>query len=276
MDKLTKIIEKKEKPMYREDLIGLFRKLEIKSGDIVIMHVSLSSLGYLVGGEQSLIQTLLEYLGADGTLVMPSQTVNISNPNMWEYPPVPENWQDAVRDSIYPYEVDKTPVDDMLGVVARYFSTYKNTKRSNHPLYSFCANGKMADTIISRHDYDYGFGMESPLGKMYELDAKVLMIGTDFDSNTSIHLAENFLDRDTIIESAPVLVDGEKKWIEFKNVDLDIYDDFPEIEKEFKKEYSNSIHIEEIFNGEAMYFSMRDCVDFSKKYYFKKEKNILI
>lgn len=276
MEKLTTLIDNNKKPYYRKDLLALLKRLKVQKGDTIIMHVALSSFGFLIGGEQSLIQTIIDYIGEEGTLVMPSQTVNISNPKSWEYPPVPEEWQDDIRDSIYPYDPGKTPVDDMLGVVARYFSTYKGTKRSSHPLYSFCAYGRKADEIISKHDYNFGFGTDSPLGKLYDLNAKVLMIGTDCDSNTSIHLAENFLDREVIYESAPVIVENEKKWIEFKNIELDIYDDFPIIEEEFKKKYANTINTEKLYNGEAMYFSMRECVDFSKEYYLKKEKGKLI
>ncbi len=271
MNKLNQIISEGKRPFYKTDIIELLQKLHVESGDEVILHASLSSLGYLVGGEQTLIQTIIEYIGKEGTLVMPTQTVCIMNPNLWEYPPVPESWHDKIRDSIYAYDKDLSTVDIMEGTVARYFATCRGAVRSNHPLYSFTAYGKKAVDIVKDHNYDYGLGETSPLGKLYKLNAKVLMIGTDFDSNTSIHLAEYFLNREDIIENAPVLLNGKKEWIEFKNIELDVYDDFTELQKEYMVAHAEPIYSQKLYKGEALCFKMRDCVDYAIEYYKRKE-----
>jgi aminoglycoside 3-N-acetyltransferase len=93
------------------------------------------------------------------------------------------------------------------------------------------------------------------------------MLGTTFETNTSLHLAEYFVNRPDIEESAPVLVDGKKQWVSFKNVDLDIFDDFLDVQKEFFQKYADQIKQCSLPNGEAYCFNMRDCVDFAKAYY---------
>ena len=56
-----------------------------------------------------------------------------------------------------------------------------------------------------------------------------------------------------------------KKWISFKNIELDIYDDYLEIQKNFMEQYTvNHIKINE---GNVYLFDMKECVDFAERYY---------
>lgn len=273
MKNLYKILEHNCKPMFKKDLIQLLNKLNINKGDTVILHVSLNAFGYLIGGEVTLIDTIIQCLGEEGTLVMPAQSVEIMDPQFWEYPAVPTEWHEQIRASIEPYNKKNTPVGRGLGIVARYFCNREGVKRSNHPLYSFCAYGKRTEEILKDHPLDYGLGKMSPLGKLYGLDAKVLMLGTDFESNTSIHLAEYELGRGDIFEVAPLLIDGKKQWVKFKNVELDVYDDFIEFQESFINKYKDSILIEEMHNGRAMSFQMVECVNYARDYYLSKENS---
>ena len=266
MKNLYKILEHNGKPMFKEDLIELLNKLNIKKGDTVIFHVSLKAFGYLIGGETTLIETILQCLGEEGTLVMPAQSVEIMDPQFWKYPAVPQMWHEKIRVAIEPYNKMNTPVGRGLGIVAKYFCNREDVKRSGHPLYSFCAYGKRAEEILEDHPLDYGLGKMSPLGKLYSLEAKVLMLGTDFESNTSIHLAEYELGREDILEAAPLLIDGRKKWVQFKNVELDVYDDFLDFQEFFMNKYKDLIFVEEMYNGRAMAFQMIDCVNCARDY----------
>lgn len=276
MKYLEKILDKNQKPFYRKDLEILLEKLEVKPGDIIMLHTSLKSFGYIVGGEETIIQTILEKIGLEGTLVMPSQSVDIISPEYWQYPEVPAIWFEDIKETILPYEKEKTPVYFILGRVATYFSRYPKVYRSDHPLYSFCAYGREADKITRNHKLDYGLGKDSPLQKMYDLNAKIVMLGTTFETNTALHLAEYSLGRSDLIESAPLLINNEKKWVNFKNIDLDIYDDFLEIQEAFFHKNREKIRFEDLPCGKAYCFSMRDCVDFTKEYYKKKQSMEII
>ena len=136
-------------------------------------------------------------------------------------------------------------------------------------MYSFTAIGKKAGKIIGRDSFDFPFGDKSPLGRMYSIGAKVLMIGTDFETNTSLHLAENRLNREVIHEKSKILTKDGEKWISFKNIELDIYDDYLEIQKNFMEQYTvNHISINE---SNVYLFDMKECVDFAEHYYQLKE-----
>ena len=70
-------------------------------GEVVIVHSSLSRLGWVVGGAHSVVVGLLAAVGGGGTIVMPAQT-GISDPSTWQNPPVEEPRSSATRpDSIY-------------------------------------------------------------------------------------------------------------------------------------------------------------------------------
>jgi aminoglycoside 3-N-acetyltransferase len=78
--------------------------------------------------------------------------------------------------------------------------------------------GRCADEIIAQHELIDPLGPTSPLGVLYRLNAKVLLIGVDFNRCTALHLAEHIRwpDRATIQEGAPIIANGERRWVTFE------------------------------------------------------------
>ena len=48
----------------------------------------------------------------------------------------------------------------------------------------------MAARITAPHPVDVPHGLESPVGRVYQLDGQVLLLGIDHTADTTIHLAE--------------------------------------------------------------------------------------
>ena len=265
---MQKCIDKNFTPITKEVLRHKFSQLGIKQGDTLLVHASLSSLGYVVGGAEAVFLALRDGIGNEGTIVVPSQTVEISDPATWQYPPVPVEWHDVIRSSMPAYSRNLSYSKGM-GAFSQFVGILPDSIRSNHPMYSFTAIGEKANEIIGQDTFDFPFGEESPLARMYSIGAKVLMVGTDFETNTSLHLAENRLNREVIQEKSKILTKTGEKWISFKNVELDIYDDYLEIQKNFMEQYTvNHISINE---SNVYLFDMKDCVDFVEHYYQLKE-----
>ena len=265
---MQKCIDKNFKPVTKDDLIHKFSQLGIKRGDTLLVHASLSSLGYVVGGAEALYLALREVIGIEGTIVVPSQTVEISDPASWKYPPVPDEWHAVIRDAMPAYSKELS-YSKAMGAFSQCIGILPNSIRSNYPMYSFTAIGEKAIEIIGQDSFDFPFGDESPLGRLYSIGAKILMIGTDFETNTSLHLAENRLNRDVIHEKSKILTKDGEKWISFKNIELDIYDDYLEIQNRFMEQHL--LAHTTINEGTVSLFDMKECVDFTQHYYQIKE-----
>jgi aminoglycoside 3-N-acetyltransferase len=217
-------------PALKRDLA----RLGVRAGMGVLVHSSLSALGWVCGGAPAVILALEDLLGPGGTLVMPTHSA-LSDPADWCDPPVPEVWWDSIRCTMPAFDMDLTPTQGM-GAIPESFRKQRGVARSNHPQVSFAAWGKDAIAITGGHSLEFGLGDGSPLARLYEIDGWVLLLGVTHRSNSSLHLAEYRADYPTKRLTqcgAPVLVNGERHWVEFLDLALDI-SDFETIGKQFE------------------------------------------
>ena len=63
--------------------------LGVSPGSVFIVHSSLSSLGYVTGGAHTVVLALLDVLGPEGTLVVPTHSGDLSDPGQGQNPPCP-------------------------------------------------------------------------------------------------------------------------------------------------------------------------------------------
>ena len=58
----------------KENIIKALKELGLKENDNVIVHTSLKSIGYISGGAITMVSALLDTVGKDGTIMMPTQS----------------------------------------------------------------------------------------------------------------------------------------------------------------------------------------------------------
>lgn len=184
-----KVIDSSISPVSSEDIFRDLQNLGVSKDDHLMLHVSLKSMGWVIGAEVALLNAILEAIGPKGTLVMPAQTGNLGDPSEWENPPVPSSWVSKIKATMPAFDVDKTPTYHM-GQVAELFRTWPGVIRSNHPHASFSGWGLEAPSIMQTHDLDSAFGTRSPLHEMLKRPFKILFIGVDYDVCTALHYAE--------------------------------------------------------------------------------------
>jgi aminoglycoside 3-N-acetyltransferase len=201
------------------------RALGLPEGAPVIVHSSLSRLGWVVGGAQAVVEALRRTVGAEGTLVMPAHSGHLSEPSRWEHPPVPEAWWPVIRAETPAYDPQLTPTREM-GAVVECFRHVPGVVRSAHPRHSFVALGPHAGAIVADHRLGASLGEHSPLARCYERDALVLLLGVGHANNTSLHLAEGRADlsKKTLRNGSPMLVDGQRQWVVYEEDEIDSSD----------------------------------------------------
>ncbi len=165
-------------------------------GGVLVVHTAFSKVRPVESGPQGLIRALRDALGPAGTLVMPSMS----------------------DDDDRPFDVKDAPCAGM-GIVAETFRQMPGVLRSDSP-HAFAATGPLAAEIARDHPVEVPHGLDSPVGRVFERDGQVLLLGVGHDANTTIHLAENLAGvRYRTPKCATVLRDGRPVRVDYGETD---------------------------------------------------------
>jgi len=246
-------------PVTREELVADLRALGVNGERPVLVHSSLSRLGWVCGGAQTVLEALHQVLGSDATLVLPAFSGDNSDPSHWQHPPVPESWWPIIRATMPAFDPERSATR-MMGAISNLFRGWPGVQRSGHPQDSFCACGPKTARILHPHPLADGFGEASPLARLYEEDARVLFLGVTHSNNTSLHLSEHrakWSGKRMATGGAAVLRDGQRVWQEFEFLYSDD-GDFERIGGAFGDRQVRG----KMGRGEALWMSQREIVDF--------------
>ncbi|MYA68752.1 AAC(3) family N-acetyltransferase [Candidatus Poribacteria bacterium] len=264
-------VRKVKTPTTVESLQTDFRALGIEKGMVLLVHSSLSAMGWVCGGAVAVIIALQQVLEETGTLVMPAHSTDLSDPSQWKNPPVPESWWETIRETMPAYDPDLTPTRSM-GKIAETFRKQKDIFRSAHPQSSFCARGPQASYIVKNHALAYGMGEHSPLARIYDLQGYVLLLGVDHSSNTSIHLAEyraGFPSKRVVQEGAPISQTGSRSWTTFEDIDVDD-SDFDRLGEDFlRSDAGKVVERGKVGIADCQLMPQRTVVDFAVDWFEK-------
>jgi aminoglycoside 3-N-acetyltransferase len=170
----------------RRQLTGAFAEIGLQAGDSVLAHSSLRSLGRVEGGPETVIAALLEVLGPEGNLMLP--TFNYSRP-------LPDSCFDPAR----------TPC--RTGIIPETARQRPDALRSLHPTHSVTVIGRNAQELTQDHLATRTFGIGSPIDRLAKRGGKILLLGVGHTSNSTIHVAEEYagLPKASWYETLPVL-----------------------------------------------------------------------
>ncbi len=143
----------------------------IRPDEVIKIHSSMKKIGETEGGADTVLDVFCDYLGKDGLVVLPTHT-----------------WG-TIKDYNYTYNPKTTPSN--LGLLPNLFRQRKGVFRSIHPTHSVCAFGKGAKEFVSgTYPQITLCGNKSCYKKLYDLNARVLLLGVTLTSNTFFHWIE--------------------------------------------------------------------------------------
>jgi aminoglycoside 3-N-acetyltransferase len=260
------VITMVDQPSTISSLVAELRHVGLDAGMTVMVHSSLSSLGYVAGGAHAVVTALLEVLGPSGTLMMPTHSTDLSDPGSWSNPPIPAAWVDPVRNEIPAYDPALTPTRSM-GAIVECFRHVPGVLRSAHPAVSASAVGPNASDLIDGHQLDHALGESSPQARLYDLDGMILLLGVTHANNTSLHLAEYRSapeDAAEVTQHSPMLIDGARAWVSYASLDDDV-SDFEQVGDAFAM--NGAERNGPIGAGTARLMSARTLVDFAADWF---------
>ena len=146
----------------KEDFLVAIHEAGVNKGDLVMVHTGMSSLRAMPKGVRSqqelsafCAECLMESVGKEGTLVVPSFTYSLGGGNV--------------------YDSATTPTRD-IGEFPAYFWQLPEIKRNNDPFLAVAVKGPLADDLLKeRNQTSYGHG--SFFDIFCEAGGKLLTIG---------------------------------------------------------------------------------------------------
>ena len=158
--------------MKQEQIAEALQTLGLHTGNIVFVHSSLSSIGYVEGGADAVVDAFLDVIGSTGTLVVPAFTFSHGG----KLNPV----FDPIRDA------------SEMGRITEVARTRPGARRSRHLLHSVAALGSHAEDITAVHGPS-AWAADGPFWKLYELNAHILMLGVPYLRCTFFHVIEQLV-----------------------------------------------------------------------------------
>ena len=157
------------------DILRGLRDLGLRDGDLVHVHSSLSAFGYVEGGAEAVVDALLETVGPEGTVMVP--TFNHGSADI--------------------YDIRETPSTN--GAITEALRQRPEAYRSLHPTHPLAAIGPLAELLTGEHLET--FHLCSPLGKLAAMGGYILLLGVGMNVTTMAHVGEMLYHSPCIVEN---------------------------------------------------------------------------
>ena len=136
----------------------------VTEGEHLMVHTSYKALGGVEGGPNAVIDILLELLGPEGTLLLPTFTL------------------DAWAQDHY-FDINETP--GLTGIIGELARKRPEFIRTQHPMYNFAVAGQYAKSYWYSDGSD-SFGVDSVYELFHFVNGRILSLGVvDPDSTLS-------------------------------------------------------------------------------------------
>lgn len=157
-----------------DELVDVMVRLGIQPGDDVLVHSDTQAVESMGWSPSGMIDFLLDYVGTDGTVLMPS------HPKL------------KIQDGQLTFNVRRSP--STVGLMTELFRRRPGVVRSSFPFSAAAAYGARAHELLDGHGKSFApHDQHSPYAKLAMTGGKSLCIGCDLDRMTVLHVAEDTL-----------------------------------------------------------------------------------
>lgn len=247
----------------KEYLTDQLIKMGIEPTDTVAIHTSMKAIGDVDGGADTLLDVFIEYL-IDGLFIVPTHT-----------------WENVNKESPL-FDVNKTK--PCIGIVPTIAAFHPRGIRSLNPTHSVAAFGRRAKSYIARElEFETPTHPQGCWGKLYDENAKILLIGVGQDRNTFLHAVDEIIDMperltDELIPYQVRLYDGrivERPMRRHYNPHTnDVSQFFTKFDDAFA--YHNAVEIGEFGNAKVQICNARICAKVFKNIMNKSDKDLCV
>jgi aminoglycoside 3-N-acetyltransferase len=183
-----------------------------------MLHASLRSVGWVVGGPDVVLAALGDALGPDGTLCMYVGWED-STYEMASWSP---DRQCAYLEERPAFDAQTSRAAPEWGVLPERLRTTASARRSNHPEASVAAVGARAEWLTRDHSLQYGFGPGTPFERIVQARGEVLLLGSPHGAVTLLHYAEHLTqvpDKRVARYRVPMMEGGYRRWVDVEELD---------------------------------------------------------
>lgn len=154
------------------DLSEDLRNMGIQKTDVLTVHTSMKAIGAVRNGPDTVLDALTEAV-RDGLLTLPAHTWASMSPAHPVY--------------------DRRTEPACVGLLPNLFMKRPGVLRSYHPTHSVAAYGRQAEAFIrGEENRTTPCSREGCYGRLYDLDAKILLLGCGLNRNTYLHGVEEW------------------------------------------------------------------------------------
>jgi aminoglycoside 3-N-acetyltransferase len=208
----------------RGSLARDLRALGVARAQILLVHASMRRIGRVSGGATNVVDALRQVLGPDATLVVPTFTAdNSTTSSLYRARTAGMTPGEITRyhETMLPFTLERPSAG--MGCIAECVRMTPGAVRSEHPQTSFAALGPQAGMLMDGHRRDCHLGESSPLRRLYDAGAWILLLGVGYPACSSFHLAEY-----RYLPAWPrqayhcvITVDGTRMWWSYEDAILD-------------------------------------------------------
>ena len=173
-------------PRTRKEIADELTSLGLNRGDCVMMHSSLSALGTVDGGAETVVDAIRDAIGPEGTVIVPAFRDNVWGDG--------KDFTNSDCDCNSPDGLCHSQQPGFQGIIAETVRRRSGSLRSCHPTHSWAALGPAARALLIGHrEAPTMCGPGNPFEELVRREGCILLLGVAVNSVTLWHYHEEKL-----------------------------------------------------------------------------------